>query len=143
MRRIALVAGIFALGLTVAGTGLGAQIKDETDYDATMKKVGPAFAGLRKSIEAMDANVAKTSTATLKAAFADVEKYWEAKGKHDAHGWANDASKAVASIETAVAASKWDEVKASAGSLGKTCQTCHTAYREKAEDGTFRMKPGN
>ena len=142
MRRTALVAGIFALGLTVAVTGLSAQGK-EIDYDAVMKKVGPAFGGLRKSIEAMDATVAKENTAVLKTAFADVEKFWEARGKHDAHQWASDARKALDSIDTALAGSKWDEVKASAGNLGKTCQTCHTAYREKAEDGTFRMKPGN
>lgn len=142
MRRIALVAGIFALGLAVAGTGLGAQ-STEVDLDATMKKVGPAFAGLRKSLEGMDANVAKENTAVLRAAFADVEKFWDARGKHDAHQWAGDARTAVESIDAAVAGSKWDEVKASAGTLGKVCQTCHGAYREKAEDGTFRMKPGN
>lgn len=141
MRRIALVTGMLALGLAVAGTGLGAQDK-EIDYDAIMKKVGPAFAGLRKSIEAMDANVAKENTAVLKAAFADVERFWEVKGKHDAHEWASDARRALDEIDTAVAGSKWDEVKASAGNLGKACQTCHAAYREKAEDGTFRMKPG-
>ena len=142
MRRMALVSGMLALGMAVAGTGLGAQSK-EVNLDATMKKVGPAFAGLRKSIEGMDANVAKGSTATLKAAFADVETFFEAKGKHDAHQWANDARKVVDSIDTAVAGSKWDDVKASAGNLGKACQTCHTAYREKAEDGTYRMKAGN
>ena len=142
MRRIALVTGMFALALAVATTGLGAQSK-EVDLDATMKKVGPANAALRKSMEAMDANVAKEQTAVLRAAFADVERFFEARGKHDAHQWASDARKTVEAIATAAAGSKWDEVKASANSLGKICATCHTAYREKAEDGTFRMKPGN
>jgi cytochrome c556 len=108
-----------------------------------MKKVGPAFAGLRKSIEGMDASLAKENTAVLKVAFTDVEKFFEARGKHDAHQWAGDARKAVDSIDTAVAATKWDDVKASAGNLGKACQTCHGTYREKAEVGTFRIKPGN
>jgi cytochrome c556 len=142
MRRIAFVAGVLALGFAIAGTGVRAQSK-EVDLDATMKKVGPAFAALRKSIEGTDANLAKANTAVLKAAFADAEKFFESRDKHDAHQWANDAGQVVASIDTAVAAGKWDDVKASAGNLGKVCQTCHTAYREKAEDGTYRMKPGN
>jgi cytochrome c556 len=142
MRRIALVAAVLALGFAVAGSDVQAQSK-EVDLDATMKKVGPAFAALRKSIEGMDANLAKENTAVLKTAFADVERFFEAKDKHDGHQWASDALTAVGSIDTAVAAGKWDDVKASAGNLGKACQTCHTTYREKAEDGTYRMKPGN
>jgi cytochrome c556 len=142
MRRIALVAGMFVLGVTVATTGLVAQSK-EVDLDATMKKVGPANAALRKGLEAMDANVIKEQTAVLRVAFADVERFFEARGKHDAHQWASDARKTVEAIAAAGAGSKWDEVKASAGSLGKICATCHTAYREKAEDGSYRMKPGN
>jgi cytochrome c556 len=140
MRRIALLVGMCVLGLAVAGAGLRAQ--DGVDLDAAMKKVGPAFGALRKGIEAMDAKVAQENVAVLKAAFADVEKFFEARGNHDAHGWAGDARKAVESIDSAVTATKWDEVKASAGTLGKACQTCHAAYREKAEDGTFRLKPG-
>ena len=142
MRRIALVAGMFVLGAAIVTTGVRAQTK-EVDLDATMKKVGPAFAALRKSIEAMDAKMAKEQTEILEKSFDDVEKFFESKGKHDGHQWASDAKKVVDTIEKAAGDSKWDEVKASAGSLGKTCQTCHTAYREKAEDGTYRMKPGN
>jgi cytochrome c556 len=141
MRRIAVLAGVFALGLAVAGTVLGAQSK-EVDLDATMKKVGPAFGAIRKGVEAMDAKVTQENATVLTTAFADVEKFFEAKGKHDAHGWAGDARKAAMAIQTAAGGAKWDDVKASAGNLGKVCQTCHTAYREKAEDGTFRLKAG-
>ena len=142
MRRIALVTGTFVLGLAMFTTGLRAQSK-EVDLDATMKKVQPAFMATRKALEGMDANVVKEQTAILRTAFADAEKFFESKGKHDAHQWASDARKTVDAIAAAAAGSKWDEVKASLGNLGKTCQTCHTAYREKAEDGTYRMKPGN
>jgi cytochrome c556 len=142
MRRIALATGLLVLGAAIATAGLHAQSKP-VDLDATMKRVGPANAALRKSIEAMDAKVAKEQGEILERAFDDVEKFFESRGKHDAHQWASDAKKVVDTIERAVGDSKWDDVKASANSLGKICATCHTAYREKAEDGTFRMKPGN
>ena len=142
MRRIAVMTGMLAIGLAVTASGIRAQSK-EVDMDATMKKIGPAFAALRKSIEAMDPDLAKENAAILRTSFADTERFFESKGKHDGHGWAGDARKAVESVETALAASKWDDVKGAAGNLGKTCNTCHMTYREKAEDGTYRMKPGN
>lgn len=142
MRRIALVTGLLVLGVTIVTSGLQAQSKP-VDLDATMKRVGPANAALRKSMEAMDAKVAKEQAEILERAFDDVEKFFESRGKHDAHQWAADAKKLVDTIERAVGDSKWDEVKTSANSLGKVCATCHGTYREKAEDGTFRMKPGN
>jgi len=46
MRRIAFVTAVLALGLAVAGADVRAQSK-EVDLDATMKKVGPAFAAVR------------------------------------------------------------------------------------------------
>jgi cytochrome c556 len=141
MRRIALVTGVFVLGLVLATSGVRAQSKP-ADLDATMKKVGPTFAALRKSMEAMDAKAAKEQTETLENLFDTVEDFFESRGKHDAHQWASDAKKAVDAIETAAGDSKWDDVKASVGNLGKICATCHGTYREKAEDGTFRMKPG-
>jgi cytochrome c556 len=142
MRRIALVTGTLVVGVALATTGLRAQNK-EVDLDATMKKVGPAFAALRKSIEGMDATAAKAQSEALENAFNAVERFFESKGKHDGHQWASDAKKAADTIEKAAGDSKWDEVKASAGNLGKACQTCHTTYREKAEDGSYRMKAGN
>lgn len=141
MRRIALVTGMFVIGLATASSSARAQSK--VDLDATMKKVGPAFAAVRKGMEAMDATVVKTQTETLEKLFDDVENFFESRGKHDAHQWASDAKKAADAIEKAAGDSKWDDVKASVGNLGKICATCHGTYREKAEDGTFRMKPGN
>jgi cytochrome c556 len=141
MRRIALVTGMFVLGFALATSGVRAQSK--VDLDATMKKVGPAFAALRKGMESMDATTTRTQSETLEKLFDDVEDFFESRGKHDAHQWASDAKKAVDAIEKAAGDTKWDEVKASVGTLGKVCATCHGTYREKAEDGTFRMKPGN
>ena len=141
MRRIALVTGMFVLGLVLVMSDVRAQSK--VDLDATMKKVGPAFAAVRKGMDAMDATTTKAQSETLEKLFDDVEDFFESRGKHDAHQWASDAKKLADAIDKAAGDSKWDEVKASVGNLQKTCATCHGTYREKAEDGTFRMKPGN
>jgi cytochrome c556 len=113
---------------------------DEEVYSKVMKRVAPALAELRKGIEASTADVTTKNAAVLKQAFTEVEAFWKKRGKADATDWAQGARKQAELIEKTVASAKWDEVKASATTLGQACQTCHTAYRERFDDGSFRIK---
>ena len=115
---------------------------EETAYSTMMKKVGPAFAALRTAATASNPETTTQNAAILKQAFTETEAFWKTKGKADAIGWAHDARTQAESIEKDVAAAKWDAVKATAGTLGQACQTCHTAYRERFDDGTYRIKIG-
>lgn len=112
----------------------------EEAFQKVMKRIGPAFAELRKGMDASDANVTKTNAVILKEAFDDTAAFWKQRGKSDAEGWARDAKKVSETIEKAANGGKWDEVKASATNVGKSCQTCHGAYRERFDDGSFRVK---
>jgi cytochrome c556 len=112
---------------------------DEQAFDNIMKKVGPAFAAVRQA-DASNADATKENTAVLKQAFADTENFWKTKGRADATQWAQDARKHVDAIDHAAAAGHWDEVKSMATTLGQACQSCHTAYRERFDDGSFRIK---
>jgi hypothetical protein len=113
---------------------------EEEAYSKIMKRVSPAFNALRKGIDGSDAAVAKENVVALKQAFAETEAFWKTKGKTDALQLAQDARKQVDSIERAVASGKWDEVKTGAADLTKVCQSCHAAYRERLDDGTYRIK---
>lgn len=115
---------------------------EEEAFQKVMQKVGAANGAFRTIIEKSDAAGAAEQSAALKAAFDATQQFFAKHDRKDAVGWAQDASKLAASIEVATAAGKWDEVKASTGSLGKMCQTCHTAYRERYDDGSFRAKVG-
>jgi cytochrome c556 len=112
---------------------------EEQAFDNVMKKVGPAFAALRQA-DAATADATKENTAILKQAFAETETFWKTRGRADAVQWAQDARKQVAAVEQAAAAGKWDDVKTAAGTLGQACQSCHAAYRERFDDGSFRIK---
>lgn len=116
---------------------------EEEAFQKVMQKVGAANGAFRGIIEKSDANGAKEQAAALKAAFIATEAFFKPHGKADAIGWAQDARKSAETIEVAAGAGKWDEVKATAGSMGKMCQTCHTAYRERYDDGSFRAKLGS
>lgn len=112
----------------------------EAAYDKVMKQVGTTFTAFRNGLESPDAAQAKEQVAILKKSFGEAEAFWKARGTADATGWAGDALKLATSMEQAVAASKWDDVKSSATNLAQVCQTCHTAHRERLDDGTFRIK---
>jgi cytochrome c556 len=113
---------------------------EEEAFQKVMQKVGAANGAFRGIIEKSDVKAAQEQAATLKQAFITTEAFFKPHGKADAIGWAQDARKTAEAIDLAAAAGKWDEVKATTTNLGKMCQTCHTAYRERYDDGSFRAK---
>jgi cytochrome c556 len=115
---------------------------EEEAYQKMMKQVGPAFAALRTGIDGSNAETAAKNAAVLKQAFTETEAFWKPK-KAEPTQLAHDARLKVESIQAAVTAGKWDEAKASVGTLGQACASCHGAYRERFDDGSFRIKMGS
>jgi cytochrome c556 len=116
---------------------------EEEAYQKVMRQVGPANTALRGAIDKMDVAAVKDQAAILSKAFTQTEAFWKTKGKTDAVGFATEAKKHAEAITTAAAAGKWDDVKASATPLGQQCGSCHGAYRERLDDGSFRIKAGS
>jgi hypothetical protein len=112
----------------------------EEAFSKTMKQVQPASTALRAGIEASSADEIKQQAAVLKTAFTDVHTFFKGRNTADATGWAQDALTLVGAIELSASSAKWDEARASAGRLTQLCTQCHTAYRERMEDGTYRIK---
>jgi cytochrome c556 len=115
---------------------------EEAAFDSVMKRVGPTFTTLGTAVSGSDAATVADNAKALRAAFGDAEAFWRLRGTADALAWTRSAQAHVTAIERAAAAGNWDQVKSSAGELGRTCQTCHAAYRERQEDGTYRLKAG-
>jgi cytochrome c556 len=115
---------------------------EEQALSKVMKKVGPAFAALRQATTASNAEATAQNVTVLKQAFADTEAFWKARGKPDAIKWAQDARKEVDAIEHGASGGNWDAAKTSAATLGQACQSCHGTYRERFDDGTYRIKTG-
>lgn len=137
---------IFATNvINTAGTDLALRLPppmttEELALQKAMKAIAPASAALRADADKMDASLAKEHAATLKQAFAQTEAIWKAKGKADAVQIAADARKLAETIEVDAASAKWDEIKTSAGTLNTKCGACHGVYRERFDDGSFRIK---
>jgi cytochrome c556 len=116
---------------------------EEEAFRKIMLQVGPANTALRSAIEKMDVAATKDQAAILSRAFTQTEAFWKTKGKTDAVGFAAEGKKHADAITAAVAAGKWDDVKASATPLGQQCGACHGVYRERLDDGSFRIKAGS
>lgn len=114
--------------------------REEEAYDSVMKRVGPAFNDLRAALTASDAAAAAESAKVLGAAFAEVESFWKARAIADALEWTRTARKHVDALERAVGVANWDDIKRVSDDLGQVCQTCHASYRERQDDGTFRLR---
>jgi cytochrome c556 len=113
---------------------------EEEAFDKVMKAAGPAFTALRQALTDTDAPTVKTQAGILRQAFSDAQVFWKRKGRTDAVGWATDAREHVDTIQRSAQKNDWDAAQASASSLGKMCQNCHGAYRERLDDGTYRLK---
>jgi hypothetical protein len=113
---------------------------DEVALDKAMKSVSASFNAARPALEASNAADAKTNLAALKAGLNDAQAFFKKNNVADAMGWATEATKLVETIEGAVATGNWEAAKTNAATLQQKCSQCHTARRERFDDGTFRFK---
>lgn len=114
---------------------------EEEAYGKLMKQVGPAYNTLRTAVTANNAADVATQATALKGLFAQTVPFWKAKARTDALQWADDAQKLVGAIELAAGKANWDEIKTSVPKLQQICGSCHTQYRERLDDGSYRYKP--
>ena len=115
---------------------------DEQALQKLMLQIGPANTALRAALDKNESKVVQDNAQVLKQAFTQTEAFWKTRGKADAVKWAQDARAYAESIDRAVVAGKWDDVKTEAGSLAQQCASCHGTYRERFDDGQFRIKTG-
>jgi soluble cytochrome b562 len=113
---------------------------DDEKLSPLMKAIQPAVAALRTAATGSDAAAARAKTAELKKAFTDALPVFKARNMMDAQNWVADAIKAIDAADAAAATARWADVTAAATTLQGTCTSCHTAHRDRQDDGTFRIK---
>ncbi|MCC6988711.1 MAG: hypothetical protein IT181_06920 [Acidobacteria bacterium] len=116
---------------------------EEEALAKAMKGVPAASGEMRKGADGSNVELATKNVATLSAAFTEVETFMKKRGKLDAVKWAADARANVLAVEKAAKGGQWDAAKTAAAAIGGSCATCHTPYRERLEDGSFRFKAGS
>ena len=122
-------------GLTTARTWTDA------DYEKIMKEVGATVGLLRKSIDGQNADLAKQQSDRLEMLFEEADDFWNARNVRDAADWADDASEHADHIEDAADEKDFTKAAEHMKLMQGVCATCHGKYRDKAPDGSYRIKP--
>jgi len=127
-------------GIDIAKKPIPPMSADDLTLQKIMTRLPPAQAALRKALDGSSVDLTKEQATLLKTSFTEIEAFWKAKGNEEATKWAADGKRHADSILMNVANANFDAAKTSVTPLGATCGSCHGKYRERMEDGTFRIK---
>jgi cytochrome c556 len=134
MRKVLLIASALFLS-----AGLLAQ-DDEKEFQGWMKTTGATMGSLRKNLEAKNGEAAAADAKTLQEVFAKVHDFWMKKKIESATKFATTAQNGFKVVGQLASSGKFDEAAAEMKSTVATCAGCHNGFREKKEDGTYRIK---
>jgi hypothetical protein len=94
------------------------------------------------NIEAGDAAATAESAMQLQGLFQELIPIYERMNLAPAITIANKAIAITGETAKAAKANNMEAAAAAHGNIGKACGGCHDQFREKAEDGSFRIKTG-
>lgn len=114
----------------------------ELAFRQNMLTIDNGAKALAAGLEQPNAAQLKDTIAGMKKAYTDVEAFFKGRNTTDAIKWAGDSLKIVTDMEAGLAAGKLEVVKAGTTSVRAICAQCHSAHRERQDDGTFRIKSG-
>jgi cytochrome c556 len=127
-------------GIDIAKKPIPAMNADELALQKIMTRLPPAQAALRKALDGKDANLTKEQATILKTSFTEIETFFKSKNNEEATKWAADGKHHADAILMNIGMGNVDAAKTSITPLGATCASCHGKYRERMDDGTFRIK---
>ena len=130
-------------GIDIAKKPIPAMTADDLALQKIMTKLPPAQGAVRKSLDSKDAAAAKEQATILKDSFTQIEAFFKAKNNEEATKWASEGKGHAESILVNLGMNNIEAAKTSITPLGGTCASCHGKYRERMEDGTFRLKAGS
>ena len=129
--------GLFVMCLLVLGVGASAQ--DAAEFQSWMKDVSATNRSLRSNLESKAGDAAAADAKKLAGIFGKVHAFFEDKSV-DAAKIAMDAQNGYQLVAEHAAAGKMDEATAASDTARANCGTCHSSYREKADDGSWIIK---
>jgi len=137
MRKASILIGaclILALALNVMAY--------QRSHPEIMQAVVQTRTAVTENIEAGDAAATAASAMELQGLFQELVPIYERMNLNPAITLANEAAGIAGATAKAAKANDMEAAGASHGAIGKSCGGCHGQFREKAEDGSFRIKTG-
>ena len=123
--------------LTISVTAFA---QDEKEYQDWMKTTGATAGSLRKNLEAKNGEAAAADAKKLQGVSTQVHDFWMKKKIDNATKFASSAQDGFKEIGQLASSGKFDEAAATLKTTMANCGGCHNAYREKAADGSWKIK---
>lgn len=113
---------------------------EQTDFANWMKATAATSGSLRKNLAAKSGDAAAADAKKLTEIFKEVHDFWMKKKIDAATKFSTDAQNGFKEVGDLATAGKFDEAQASLKKTMASCGGCHDAYREKAADGSYKIK---
>jgi hypothetical protein len=127
-------------GIDIAKKPVPPMTADDLALQKIMTKLPTAQAAVRKSLDSKDLAGAKEQATLLKDSFTQIEAFFKTKNNEEAMKIAAEGKQHSDAMLVNLGMSNVDAAKTSVTPLGAVCGNCHGKYRERMDDGTFRLK---
>ncbi len=130
-------------GIDIAKKPIPPMSADDLALQKIMTKLPPAQGAVRKTLDSKDMAGAKEQATILKGLFTEIEVFFKTKKNDEATKWATDGKNHADAILVNLGLNNIEAAKTSITPMGSTCASCHGKYRERMDDGTYRIKSGS
>jgi cytochrome c556 len=118
--------------------GIGIAEEDEA-FIAGMKATGQSFGAIRKLEKKTDPEALKHAE-KIGSVYEEMIPFFRQRNSPQAVELSEAGKAAAVQLASAIRAENTADADAAIAALGKTCQGCHSAYREKLSDGKYVIK---
>jgi hypothetical protein len=136
MRKASLLIGICML----AAVAIALAAQAPTDLSPVMKDVAATQNKMRMDMMAGNGADVAADAQKLQQDFTQAMGFFKANKAQDAVDMAKANADAAGEIAKAAKANNLDAAKAPAGTIQKSCKSCHDVHREQLPDKTYKFK---
>ena len=120
--------------------GIAAAAQQETKLPEWMEAASQNVGRLALSIQYKETGEAASAAQDLQEIFDAVSQFFKEKNSAGAAKYASDARAGFRKVEELLAAGQLDEAYQTMQATRGNCENCHTEHRERAADGSYRIK---
>ncbi len=132
----------FTLGAVRSSVEPQEAILTEADFAAAMEEMDYVSGDAELHIDAKYWGDLGTDTDAMKALLEQVRTFWVAREVQGAIDFTEQALAATAALSRASGTGDGGQADQAFSDLRATCRSCHREFRERTEDGGYRIKPG-
>jgi cytochrome c556 len=128
--------------LVVVSLGLASLCwaQGEQELQPIMKNVAATSGKARKDVEAKAGPDVAKDAQQLQEIYKQIGAFFTARKMDDAVKIAHDAEASAKDLAAAATAGDAEKMDAAMKAVGGSCGSCHMAHRDKAADGSYKIK---